>query len=502
MENIGKAHNESFGIFIYNDTMDNLLDFLTEIVKRQIRMSLLIISEPWIVERTNLIKKHLSDLQATAFFYLAISAGSLKKLCWHQVISLKSGSSITNLKFEKNTWKIIETYDLQGLQITSTSLTWAPYLTIDECNDDGLNCAKNHGYIIDFMDNLATTFNFTYLSQKNVYNEWYKLGVDGGNGTVLGDVMYKHYDMSLSPWLRTESRDKLFDMVPFIHNRLIMAWRPQQSKIDFGLFTRAFLGDTWAPLLCFESIMLIIFFFAHIYGLDNMMDGMKMLNFIWWLFFVLVHSYYCGVMTMLFAVPPSAPFETMSDVLQAYPKWKLIFMDGGQHLLQSFAQQGDEDYMTLWERYEDNPTETTYSSIENGLQLIEEGQNVMRIMQNNLLGHLKSNPSKQKYHIVQIGKIEFSHLLLHKNSPLLPIFNLGASHIRESGLERELYHKWFGDFEQHSGYSPTEGNILTLGHMVTVFLMMLVAFVIALLVLGGELTFKQLPSLMRLTWYK
>ena len=74
------------------------------------------------------------------------------------------------------------------------------------------------------------------------------------------------------------------------------------------------------------------------------------------------------------------------------------------------------------------------------------------------------------------------------------MFNKGVSYLTETGLRRQLYYKWFGKFSEEYGYTSSEGNILTLGQMVTVFLIMLVVFVVALLILCGELTFKQFFS--------
>ena len=112
----------------------------------------------------------------------------------------------------------------------------------------------------------------------------------------------------------------------------------------------------------------------------------------------------------------------------------------------------------------------------------------MYLDKNMLLGHLRSHPTKQKVHMIPLGKFVFGHLLFHKNSPLLPLFKQGTTHIRETGLERQLFYSWFGEF--HEIHNPEE-NILTLGQMVSVFLMMLVVFVVALMVLCGELIYRQ-----------
>ncbi len=40
-----------------------------------------------------------------------------------------------------------EKYDLQGLRAESVSLTWAPFLTIEGCNEAGVECEKNYGLL-------------------------------------------------------------------------------------------------------------------------------------------------------------------------------------------------------------------------------------------------------------------------------------------------------------------------------------------------------------------
>lgn len=47
-----------------------------------------------------------------------------------------------------------------------------------------------------------------------------------------------------------------------------------------------------------------------------------------WLFFVLVEAYYGGALTMFFTSEVTLPLETMTDVLEAYPTWRLKIMNG------------------------------------------------------------------------------------------------------------------------------------------------------------------------------
>ncbi len=47
-----------------------------------------------------------------------------------------------------------------------------------------------------------------------------------------------------------------------------------------------------------------------------------------WYFFVLLNAFYGGALTMFFTSKVSIPFDTVRDVMRAYPSWRLIVQDG------------------------------------------------------------------------------------------------------------------------------------------------------------------------------
>ena len=203
IKHMRKANRFSFGIFVFDGTKDDLASYLSAIKQRPVKMSLLAIYGSWNNKYTNLIKKYLLDMKAVTTFYILIPAshtGGMGHMTWHQITSLKSGSTISNLTFHVNSTMVVETFDLQGLEISSTSLTWDPYLIIDGCNEQGLECANNYGYCIDIMEELAFKYNFTYTSQKNVDNNWGNIvsnGTFSQAGGVMGDIANSKYDMSI-----------------------------------------------------------------------------------------------------------------------------------------------------------------------------------------------------------------------------------------------------------------------------------------------------------------
>ena len=385
----------------------------------------------------------------------------------------------------------MEKYDMQGLELTSSSISWAPYITFEGCNKDGLDCVKNYGYLIDLMDELAHKYNFTYVSQKNVNESWYFVGPEGNYGGVWGDVKTEKNDMSLSSWLWLASRHDIFGFVPYLQRNFVLAFTPQQSNIvDYGWFTKGFIWNAWTTLLFISGAILLPIFLAYKCGINDNMQGIKVLTFTMWLFFTLVNSYYCGVLTMFFATANELPFNTMNDVLLAYPDWNLRFEAALKGWIFEMAERGDTNYALLWQRYKQNSNETTFGSIQNGLDLMKNGQNVLLVDENKLLGYIKSHPTNQKIVTLNLGKSwESACIMFSKNTPLLPMFNQGVSYIRESGLQGQLFFKWFEKLDKQSG--SLEGRVITLSEMVSGFAMMLVVFVVSLIMLCGELAMKK-----------
>ena len=80
--------------------------------------------------------------------------------------------------------------------LASTSMPWAPYLTLDDCDEDGRACQQNHGASRDHFDMVARMFNFTTASYRDPNKDWGLYQKGGGHdlrtgvwGGVMGDVV-------------------------------------------------------------------------------------------------------------------------------------------------------------------------------------------------------------------------------------------------------------------------------------------------------------------------
>ncbi len=83
----------------------------------------------------------------------------------------------SRMSFDKK-GQFIENYDFGGANFVYASLTWAPYLTIKNCNEKGRNCTY-YGFLGDMMDICADSLNFTWDIYKDVNNSWGLFPISG-----------------------------------------------------------------------------------------------------------------------------------------------------------------------------------------------------------------------------------------------------------------------------------------------------------------------------------
>ncbi len=83
------------------------------------------------------------------------------------------------------------------MNVTSVSLTWKPFLTIADCDEEGQNCEHNFGLLPDIAKFLSRLSNFSVISNREPNGDW---GISPKNGShdfsgtwdgVMGQVRRK-----------------------------------------------------------------------------------------------------------------------------------------------------------------------------------------------------------------------------------------------------------------------------------------------------------------------
>jgi hypothetical protein len=300
-------------VFIVDVLKDKVQTLLNAVSHRPVRLSIVVLKTLWMDSEMTIFKNNLYRFKLDSQFYLVVP--SENGVTWFQVITLKSGYSMTELRFSRNTLQIIEDYDLNGLTITSISLSLAPYLTLENCDQSGKNCTV-YGYLKDYADVLAKQFNFTYESHKDVNGDWGVLPKSGpfnrsGEWSgVMGNVINSKYDLCLSSWSWWRERYDLLTFVGMLYSKVVLLWTPKPRETDFELLLRPFTNDSWIAVFFTTAISSVVIVIAH-YGTPSTMDtlGKKIMVTTLWYFFVLLNAYYGGAMTMFFTSTISNPFE-------------------------------------------------------------------------------------------------------------------------------------------------------------------------------------------------
>ena len=101
-----------------------------------------------------------------------------------------------------------------------------------------------------------------------------------------------------------------------------------------------YLDEVWQWIGILLGCSLIAFFGPYFFvpGWDDMKAN-SIIEVSLWFFFVLINAYYGGALTMFFVSEPTLPFNTLRDVLKAFPSWNFVFIDGLDNYFKMPADQ-------------------------------------------------------------------------------------------------------------------------------------------------------------------
>ena len=148
---------------------------------------------------------------------------------------------------------------------------------------------------------------------------------------ALGRVASGQFPWSLSGWLHTLSRDPHFDFVPLSTDTPIWLLTPKKATVDMELFLRPFTALAWLGILGFCAAVWMIESLLLSFDMGSV-STRQILSITAWSFFLLVNSFYGGALTMFFTTSDPIPFQTVQEVIQAYPEWKLILRQGKENV--------------------------------------------------------------------------------------------------------------------------------------------------------------------------
>ena len=161
---------------------------------------------------------------------------------------------------------------------------------------------------------------------------------------------------------------------------------------------------------------------------------------------------------------------------------------------ESKVKEGDPYYVEFWDRVQNNPEESTFSTIKEGLQHLRQDRYVIHTVASILRGFFKGNTlPNQEIKVIYKDRPTFGCVLATKNSPLVPTLRMGVDRMRQLGLLQKLTDKWQGKLPSNAGQG-SETQVLSLGHLVSAFSMMGLVVFICTLVLAAEKLCRQMKE--------
>ncbi len=457
-------------LFLYNPELDQLNEYLHAISHTRVKSSVLIVGSDSVAE----LRRSLEHSKDNLLFY--VLEYSIRSLQWHQVLSLKSSYTMDKLAFYGDSRKVLEKYDLNGMSIRSISLTWSPYYILEDCDAEGL-CSKDSGFLKGLMDLIRQDLNFTYVTYVEPSGDWGVIpksgpfNTSGEWGGVMGSVVNGDFDMSINHYIWVLDRSELVSFAATTPSRSVLTWTPQNPSTDWSLFLRPFTWTSWTVIGAVVALIflcqLVSFVSAKDLPFGN--DTQDILSTTAWYFFLLLNAYYGGAMTMFFSSAPSAPFHGIRDVFKEYPAWKFMFPKGMELDYAVFAEK-DADYRAFWERHQQNPSDTTFASIPDGLDIIQRSKTVINVNEGQLKAYIKSNLSFHQSLITVEATNAIGSIVFTLNSPLATAFTRSIEAARESGLLHQIEQRWTGGKLSPDG--TVDKMVLTYGQLILVFVIM------------------------------
>ena len=152
-----------------------------------------------------------------------------------------------------------------------------------------------------------------------------------------------------------------------------------------------------------------------------------------------------------------------------------------------FYFQGDPLYSEFWNRVKNNPEETVYNSVKEGLDLLKNEQAIIHIESGRLKGFFKENPhyTDQNLNTFGRGQTIFTAIIVPINSPLKPIFQKMSNHLIEAGTMDHLKINWEGMEITQIGSS--DFTALSVGQVVLIFVIIILFFGFSFFIFLGEI---------------
>lgn len=486
-------------VAVASSNLERRRSYLTMISKTKVKRAVFVIVGGITDFQLKNIVRDTKSLSENMYFYLVFRLYDMNgdsETRYYRVVSIKGNDNVVLQTIDvAKKEKITEISNLEGLHIKCLTLSWAPYLSLSDCDENNKNC-KSIGYFADLMNIAANHLNFTWDCDKQPENNWGIIQVSGPSnvsgtwGGIIGDIFYGNYPLCVSSWNNVESRIGMFDFIMSGRTRqFVLIYIPQNTGFDRSLFTRPFKDEVWVVLGVGNVILITTYFVSYWFSRKGKaLRSLRLVKSVAWLSYLLVIVYYGGALKMFFTAELKIPFESRKDVMNAYPDWDLKFRKGAERMFIDNAELGvDKVYEEYWNRAKNNLDDYRFKSLQDGVNSIYDDQLVIHVEYNLLKQYYKNLKNEQEIPTIipSEGDNMNINMIVTENSPLGPILDQEFKRLCEIGIFDIKMIEWIGRDIQKGGDSKIPKALIQ-GQVAMIFIILLVASIIAILVLIAE----------------
>ena len=318
---------------------------------------------------------------------------------------------------------------------------------------------------------------------------------------------YFFENIVFSAWVWNLERNEMFDFVPLLPEKMVLASMSDPSKYlggDNWLLARPFRKDAWIMIFLVATIMIVVMKVLSWKKESGSLSKkpMEITYISFSFFFLIVLSYYEGALIMFFSSDTNLPFDDIKDVMNLYPHRKLMMRKAYDVFYLHHVQSGDKDYEQFWNRVKRNPEETVFTSVEEVFRKFPDGGVVIHESEPAIRTYLDSCGGKRKEHFDAFvkGNAEYRNLIVTKGSPLGPILRYGTRLLLERGATPSFKSSWnMNHTDCHALRNRPEPSMsMQLRHFAYLFFSLLISFLMCLIIFSGEI----LENYLEISWTK
>ncbi|XP_068209540.1 glutamate receptor ionotropic, kainate glr-3-like isoform X3 [Palaemon carinicauda] len=243
------------------------------------------------------------------------------------------------------------------------------------------------GYLIDVMETLAESLNFTYelVLPKNESDYIFGVGEEDGFKGLVGMVVRKEAEIILSSLGYTRSRLKVIDFstnIDYFERNLYIRQGATLSTVGWGTYAMSFDKWTWLSTVSlliltsvvfwismgiernppedtvrFRDILFMFFSCTMQQGTPNVIESYRGRTVVWlyWFSCVVLYAAYTAVLTSYLTVSTeSLPFTTLQQAVESFPEWQVGILEGTS--LRQLINESKGIYPTLSDRLNKDPS--------------------------------------------------------------------------------------------------------------------------------------------------